>query len=286
MFAKLLKYDFRSTKKIGLILLLCILGAAVLGGAGIVSIVGIVESGISDALRSVLTVMLTLTIVMSVITLIIAAFVMFVYICVNFYKSLVTDEGYLTFTLPVKAKDILLSKTVNGIVWMVITVLAIIVSIFLVAFVVIFILSDKPLDFLSDAGQLISQIIREIITAFGESGTWDFVLNVILVVANLIVAGITSLLLCFTAIFTGSVIVKKNKALAAFGLVYGFNAVYGIIRNVIYSVFITASSAGSDFNVVFLFSGSNISTFILNVIATVAFFLITKNLMEKHVNLS
>ena len=35
----------------------------------------------------------------------------------NFYKKFFTDEGYLTFTLPVSKKTLLLSKTINAIIW-------------------------------------------------------------------------------------------------------------------------------------------------------------------------
>ena len=42
---------------------------------------------------------------------------MMVLIVVNFYKTLITDEGYLTFTLPVSPTKLLLSKVLNGIIW-------------------------------------------------------------------------------------------------------------------------------------------------------------------------
>ena len=37
---------------------------------------------------------------------------------VRFYKNFFTDEGYLTFTLPVKRSTLLLSKLTSGIIWM------------------------------------------------------------------------------------------------------------------------------------------------------------------------
>ena len=35
-----------------------------------------------------------------------------------FNKTLYTDQGYLTYTLPVKSKDILISKAIVSFVWL------------------------------------------------------------------------------------------------------------------------------------------------------------------------
>lgn len=53
---------------------------------------------------------------------------------VRFYKNMVTDEGYLTFTLPVKVEQLVSAKLIIALVWQVITVVAIafsLVSVFL-----------------------------------------------------------------------------------------------------------------------------------------------------------
>lgn len=283
MFAKLLKYDFRSTKKMGLIMLLFIAGSSVLGGASVISIVKLVQSEVisESVIFKLMMIMLIMTCAISVITLISSFIVMFIYICVNFYKSLVTDEGYLTFTLPVKSKDILLSKIVNGIIWLAITVLAIIVALILVGLLVLLILNENPIEFIKATFQEIYTLFEDII----DSG---FVFNIFMMIVNLILSGIVYLLLCFAAIFTGSVIVKKNKALAAFGLVYGFNTVYRIIYSGVYFMFIlipVSTSASGSIEDSFFFGGINIILVLLKAAISVAFFLITKNLMEKHVNL-
>lgn len=38
-------------------------------------------------------------------------------IAIRFYKNLYSDEGYLTFTLPVSRSQLLLSKTIAGVIW-------------------------------------------------------------------------------------------------------------------------------------------------------------------------
>lgn len=50
---------------------------------------------------------------------------------VRFYKNLVTDEGYLTFTLPVSSKQIIASKLISSLVMDILMAFAVLVSTFL-----------------------------------------------------------------------------------------------------------------------------------------------------------
>ena len=51
---------------------------------------------------------------------------------VRFYKNMVSDEGYLTFTLPAKVEELVLAKFLVAGLWQMITVALCIVSLFLV----------------------------------------------------------------------------------------------------------------------------------------------------------
>lgn len=53
----------------------------------------------------------------------------FVFIIVRFYKTVATSEAYLTFCLPVKPSQILLSKALIGVMWQVLSVVLLIGSI-------------------------------------------------------------------------------------------------------------------------------------------------------------
>ncbi|MDR1701013.1 MAG: hypothetical protein LBR68_07455 [Lachnoclostridium sp.] len=52
----------------------------------------------------------------------------FIFIVVRFYKSMTTEEGYLTFTLPVKISNIILSKLIPATIFMVLTYILFFVS--------------------------------------------------------------------------------------------------------------------------------------------------------------
>lgn len=45
----------------------------------------------------------------------------FAFIIIDFYKSFLTDRGFLTFTLPVKLSTLIVSKLINAVIWQVIT---------------------------------------------------------------------------------------------------------------------------------------------------------------------
>ncbi len=51
---------------------------------------------------------------------------------IRFYKNMVSDEGYLTFTLPAKVEELVLAKFIVAFVWQIITVVLSAASLFLV----------------------------------------------------------------------------------------------------------------------------------------------------------
>jgi hypothetical protein len=51
---------------------------------------------------------------------------------IRFYKNMVSDEGYLTFTLPAKVEELVLAKFIVAYVWQIVTVALSAVSLFLV----------------------------------------------------------------------------------------------------------------------------------------------------------
>lgn len=60
---------------------------------------------------------------------IIALFVVtYVFICMHFYKTMSSEQGYLTHTLPVKTRTIINAKLFNSIIWQALTVLLVFLS--------------------------------------------------------------------------------------------------------------------------------------------------------------
>ncbi len=54
-----------------------------------------------------------------------------IFVIIRFYKSMTTEEAYLTFTLPVKTSNVILSKLIPAVVCMVLSFVIFLISIFL-----------------------------------------------------------------------------------------------------------------------------------------------------------
>ena len=110
MFAKLLKYEWRSTKGFAWLMFLISLSAAVVGGLTTQYLFRISQS---QDQQPVLTVLVLLMFMAAMVALLICAAATLYFTFWRFYRSRFTQEGYLTFTLPVTSHQILLSSIVN-----------------------------------------------------------------------------------------------------------------------------------------------------------------------------
>ena len=99
-------------------------GMAAVVGASLIATLSFLftEKSYSSANNGGLATMLGgLLAVVMVLAIIAACFLVFFIICAQFYRNLMTDEGYLTFTLPVKTSEILWSKLITAMLWTIIS---------------------------------------------------------------------------------------------------------------------------------------------------------------------
>lgn len=121
MLGKLIKYDLKALNRFMFIIHAFLLAAAILGR--------IFLTGRLDFRSQELNLTLLLTSYMLYLLVIVAASLgTYMVIAVRFYKSIFSDEGYLTNTLPVTRSSILLSKMISGGLWTVLDVCLIALS--------------------------------------------------------------------------------------------------------------------------------------------------------------
>ena len=120
MLGKLLKYDFKAVARY----LLPIFGLLLISTCGTKLTLELPENNLVNVFRSVF-------IVAYVISLIAIGAGAMIILILHFYKNLMTDQGYLSFTLPVTPTTHLASKLINGTIWIAFTVLAIFLSVML-----------------------------------------------------------------------------------------------------------------------------------------------------------
>ena len=291
MFKKLLKYDLKSAKRMGIPLLiatgaLAILGMLdIFGMASAVNVLSTLPEDVEDAViiaptLSFLATFLFMYVIIFGLALVVSVMQIFMYF--DFYKSTVTDEAYLTFTLPVKAKDIIFSKCLSVIIWTSVLTLATLVAGGRMILVGAFSFNVDGYYYFQD--MFLSLDLSSLVPPEYSA---SYTASIIIAIVYAIVSMLNSLLLVFLTIFFVSTVVRKHKALVAILGVIGINSVYsGFIAFLQGIISLFGSIAGTALANPFLVT--NLSLGIMSVVLaglTVLFFFALKHLMEKKLNL-
>jgi hypothetical protein len=284
MFAKLLKYDFRSVARVWWIMAPVVLGSSAAGSVAL----RIALSLTSYDHMALVVLMGVLCFFGCIFTLAASALVTELLIYWRFYKHFYTDEGYLTFTLPVSRKKLLFVKTLNAIIWYLLEGLLIMTC------VLFFVIISPPtfdgsllnLDVWRDMGQMFALIWQTI-------GAWIFI-YAILWILLCVVLELLGIFLVHFCITVGAVIAKKAKLLAAIGIYYGVTMILSFVGQIAVW-FLTLILGGGLLNLMTTSSEflihSGIILFILLaicVMTTVAtvLYCATLNLLERKLNLA
>lgn len=126
MLGKLIKHEFRATRRIMLPLYLILLVTAVAANFS--------TRGLLDTSYWMLDVFGSLLIVAFAIAIIGVCVMSFVLMVQRFYKNLLQDEGYVMLTLPASIHQHIWAKLIVSAVWFVLTVLAVILASLIMAF--------------------------------------------------------------------------------------------------------------------------------------------------------
>lgn len=151
-----------------------------------------------------------------------------IYLGVRYYKSMFTDEGYLTHTLPVSARELLLNKVITMSAWNLITIAGILVS--LVIFGGVAFLALKPLN---------SEFARDVIRALAElpelfndpslAGFQGFCASLLLM---MLTSAFSGTMILIGAITLGQM-VRKHRILGAIGAYFAINAVIQMVNTMV-----------------------------------------------------
>ena len=262
MFTKLLKHEFKATAGLLGVLSAAALGMGVLGGFLLrlnTNAPGTLYA--DEAVYSIAVIALCFI----MISLFAYSFGGGIYLIIRFYKSKFTDQGYLTFTLPVSVWQIYLSSLLNMMFWsLVIGLVTIIafVSVFLIGMydtVVWHMMQESPIPF--------DQIFDSFGEIFGGFG-----------VVFAIVSFVYTSVLTLTSITLGCVAAKKHKILASIGCYYLISVVISSLTSAL-STEVIFSGNTFDTNMLFL------PTICVQVFVVIAGSWLTIWLMNKKLNL-
>ncbi len=187
---------------------------------------------------------------------------------VRFYKNLLTDEGYLMFTLPVKTNDLVLSKLIISCFFTIASIIGVILSLLALAY------ASGHYDTVK-AG--INYICEELVRESGLAAPFLFIIAAVLVILSVV----SSIVLVYFAIALGQLF-TSHRIIGAF---VSYGAIYVVMEILLFAlmmVFVLINGSGymdePDFA---LFLGMTIFISIL----TAAGYLGTINILKKKLNL-
>ncbi len=124
MLGKLIKHEFKNTSKVMLAIYGLVLGVTLLGTI----VFALMNPDVNTDFSEFVTSSLMLLYGLSIFALFI---VTYVYVCVHFYKTMYSDQGYLTHTLPVSTLSTFHVKLLVSFCWMLGALLLLLLSVFM-----------------------------------------------------------------------------------------------------------------------------------------------------------
>ncbi len=232
MFRKLIKYDLKYTFKYWWIMALSSLGLSVMGGVG----VRILNSDIQGDKAFLTQFFSVIALVLSVLGLSAFMLATMLFVYMRYYKNFFTDEGYLTFTLPVKRIELLNSKIIAAFLTNAATSAVLVLDI-----AIIFSIGEDS-KVIPNAFEGISELFDMLFN--GVAGKLpSAIFYPITGIALIVLSSLFSILAIFACITFASVITKKNKVLAAIGIYYLGSGIFSVAGQII-TIFGMAAIAG------------------------------------------
>ncbi len=277
MFAKLLKHEWRASRGVLGVLTLCVMGMGLVGALLIRGLNSFdYEAMEANPMLSLVLAGMSTALGLGVLALAVYAVAVAVILLYRFYKNKFTDEGYLTFTLPVKAEQIYWASALNILIWSVISAVAVAAAVLLAVGIGAGDLSalyEMCVDFLELYTELFELLQLEPLTA-------------VLAVLTGLASAALGLALPLACITGGAVLAKKHKILAAFGVYYVVNMIISTVSGVISALpavlLVTAETAEA----MTLYTNFSMGlSLLLTAALAVAAYCITIHLMKHRLNL-
>lgn len=280
MLGKLLKYDTKSLSKLIFPLSLATLLATGLG-CGLLAFMNTFAA--NDQGETVISVIVNMScgmmIFFCVLVLIAFGIANQIVLIQRYFSSFFTDEGYLTFTLPVSTHSLLISKTVSAVLF---SFYACVIE--FVCIVAYILTSISCYDGIEAIGQIPQQILEMISSKYGI----DYISMFVTYCALFFVGQAVSVMIIYLSFTIGSIIVNKYRVLAGIGIYLLILTIMSTLQSVISSVVMYVFGAQSDF---LYTTGSWLMislwiTIAIMIIVGVVCYLVTHYLLKNKLNLS
>lgn len=282
MFGKCIKHELRATRRKLAPILLAMLAVSLLASVLVVIEGRLLANGeelVFSALGGTLVGILLISLFVLAIAVEIVAFIMVIR---RFYTSFFTDEGYLTFTLPVTIHEHILSKLVVALVWQMLSGVCILVSSGMLVLAFRWALNDEEafLEISAAFSELFSELGAIFAENFGVAFLPLFALYALL-------SMVYTICLLYFCISLACMLAKKHRVvmgiLCGYGINWGFSLVGGIVMVVLFLV-MSVTNALSE-NVMMFFTLMMSLATVLAVLQVLLCYFGTKWILTKKLNL-
>lgn len=275
MLGKLIKQEWRSTWKVPTLLI----GVLVLATVSVSVSVTLPawDGGILDsAYMAALLLLLFYAVVIG------CSWGTVLYLVIRYYKSMYTDEGYLTHTLPVTTHQLLISKALNFWIWNLLSTVAAIVSI--CGFVVIVsVLQDGDFSLITEIVEGFMKLCEEI-NASAYALPWQFFLFSMLIC--MVITSLSGVLLFMGSVNIGQLWARHRVAGAV--LVYiGIYIVQQFVAQIMVSGVVLSGmlrSSSEAYSVITTFNHMIWIITLESVLFAVALYIASYFILQKRIN--
>lgn len=272
MLGKLIKHEWKSMWKIPTILIAALLVIAVLAGLPFISPVW--RSGVGGLeLFSVLVWLLFYFAIIGV------SMGIMLYLAVRFYRSMFTDEGYLTHTLPVTVHQLLISKSIVMMIWIFLSMVGICISILIFGSMAIFFLNFE-LSLRDLWTGLLWEIKMGTFSGMGPSFV-NFALSIIFM---LIASTVNGAMMITGSISLGQM-VSRHKVLGSIGAYFAINTVVQIASMVVMMPMMLRLGFEQTNNVFQILTSVYWGMGVLSILVSVGLYFLSEYLIRRHLNL-
>ena len=244
MFAKLLKHEFRATRGVVAILCAILLVSGLTMGLSLqrmismaendyMSVVVTNETAAEDAAMTISSeaplladILCVFLMIAAIVAISICAASAIFFLIYRFYKSRFTDEGYLTFTLPVTNHQLLLSSITNTTLNLLIVGVVTAVTVLLIFLLALSAVPDVAV------WEELKQVWPEILAGLKQAAAEEAGLLALMAFSS-VATFFRQIIQLMLAVTIGALIAKKHKLLAAVGVYYGIHMVVSFLTSMV-----------------------------------------------------
>jgi hypothetical protein len=260
MLSKLFKHEMKATSRLLLPIYLILVVLTIMDRI-------VLHLDVFKGMLAVIPGFITFAYITAIIAIIVVSFVI---VILRFYKNLMTDEGYLMFTLPVKSHDLINSKLIASFLWTAASVIVVIASLFLVF------ITPARMDMLKEGYRAFT---IEMQTELGSSGTLFIIEMIFLVILSII----NNILVIYASIALGQLF-NGHKVIGSFAAYIAISTITQIVATIVLLVagaIFSTSITEMDALPKVIFPVTLLFTIIFNV----AFYWMTNYIFNRKLNL-